>query len=135
MDAERWKQVDSLLQSALLVSSSQRELFLRRECAGDAALEQEVRSLLTSHRKAGGFLEAPAIRVAAQAMAQADTGDAVDSMCGRIISHYRILAKLGRGGMGEVYRALDTRINREVAIKTLLLDRCSEPEAFWRFEQ
>jgi predicted ATPase len=135
MDAERWKQVDSLLQSALLVSSDQREEFLRRECAGDAALEQEVRSLLTSHRNADDFLEGPAIRVAAKAMAQADTAEAADSMCGRTISHYCILKKLGRGGMGVVYRALDTRLNREVAIKTLSLDHFSQPDALARFEK
>ena len=135
MDAERWKQVDSLLQSALLVSSDQRDEFVRRECAGDAALEQEVRSLLTSLRNADDFLEGPAIRVAAKAMAQADTGDGVDSMCGRVISHYRILKKLGRGGMGEVYRARDIRLNREVAIKTLSLDGGSQPDAISRFEQ
>ncbi len=95
MDAERWGRVDQLLQSALEVSPEQRDEFLRRESAGDAALEAEVRSLLDSHRNADGFLERPAIRVAAKAMAQADTGDAVDSMCGRMFSHYRILKKLG----------------------------------------
>ncbi len=135
MDAERWRQVDQVLQSALEVSPGQRDEFLSRECAGDAALEGEVRSLLDSHRNADGFLEHPAIRVAAKAMAQADTGDAVDTMCGRIFSHYRILEKLGRGGMGEVYRALDTRLDREVAIKTLLLDGGSQPDAISRFEQ
>src|SRR5208337_3204965 len=48
---------------------------------------------------------------------------------------YEILQPLGSGGMGEVYRAKDTRLEREVAIKTLLLDRCSQPEALSRFEQ
>ncbi len=135
MDAERWRRVDQLLQSAMLVSPEGRDEFLCRECAGDAALEGEVRSLLDSHRNADGFLERPAIRVAAKVMAQADTSDAVDSMCGRIILHYRILKKLGRGGMGEVYSALDTRLNREVAIKTLSLDRISQPDAILRFEK
>jgi predicted ATPase/serine/threonine protein kinase len=135
MDAERWRQVDQLLQSLLEVSPERRDEFLCRECAGDAALEGEVRSLLDSHHNADGFLERPAIRVAAKAMAQTGIGDAVDSMCGQIFSHYRILKKLGRGGMGEVYRALDTRLNREVAIKTLSLDGDSQPDAISRFEQ
>jgi predicted ATPase/serine/threonine protein kinase len=134
MDAERWKQVDSLLQSALLVSPERREEFLCRECAGDAALEREVRSLLDSHRNADDFLERPAIRVAATAMA-ADNGDADDLLCGQIFSHYHIVNKLGRGGMGVVYRARDTRLNREVAIKTLSLDRISQPDALSRFEK
>ncbi len=68
-------------------------------------------------------------------MAQSDAGDAVDSMCGRIFSHYHILKKLGHGGMGEVYRARDTRLNREVAIKTISLDSLSHPDAISRFEQ
>ncbi len=135
MDADRWKQVDALMQSALLVPSDRREEFLRRECVGDAALEHEVKSLLTSHRKADDFLEGPAIKVAARAMAEADAGDAVESMCGQTISHYRILNRLGRGGMGEVYRAQDARLNREVAIKTLSLDLVSQPDAISRFEK
>ena len=67
MDAERWRRVDQLLQSALLVPPARRDEFLCRECAGDAALEGEVRSLLDSHHNADSFLERPAIRVAARA--------------------------------------------------------------------
>ena len=49
--------------------------------------------------------------------------------------NYEILQRLGIGGMGEVYRARDIRLDREVAIKTLLLERCSQPDALSRFEQ
>src|SRR5258705_10847298 len=100
MDAERWKQVDELLQSTLAVPSDRRDEFLRRACAGDAALEREVRSLLTSHRNAGGFLENAAIKVAAQAIALSETQDVADSLLGQTISHYRVVRRLGSGGMG-----------------------------------
>jgi predicted ATPase/serine/threonine protein kinase len=135
MDAERWKQVDSLLQSALLVSPERRDGFLSQECAADTELEREVRSLLDSHRNADDFLERPAIRVAAKAMAQAGNGDADELQCGQIFAHYYILEKMGSGGMGVVYRARDTRLNREVAIKTLSLDGVSQPDALSRFEK
>ena len=64
MDAERWKRVDDLLQAALHVPAERQEEFLRQQCGGDSALLEEVRSLLTSHRKAGSFLESPGLHVA-----------------------------------------------------------------------
>ena len=80
MEAERWKQVDELLQSALQVPSAQRDEFLRQACAGDAGLEQEVRSLLASDQSAGDFLQGVAIKDAAQTIALnevREVGDAV----------------------------------------------------------
>ena len=75
MDAERWKQVDELLQSALQVPSEQRDEFLRQACAGDAGLEREVRSLLASDQSAGDFLEGPAIKDVAQTIALDEVGE------------------------------------------------------------
>ena len=67
MDSERWKQVDNVLQSVLDRAPEERDAFLRQACAGDEALEREVRSLLTSEEQAGRFLENPAMEVAARA--------------------------------------------------------------------
>jgi hypothetical protein len=118
MEADRWKQVDRLLQLALEHPPAERGEFLRRACGEDAELEREVRSLLTSQERAGSFLESPAIQLAAQALAgEQDTQSAdlpigptlrrtADSFLGRIVSNYRMEERLSAGGMGVLYRAM-----------------------------
>jgi len=76
MDPERWKRVEDLLQAALERPAGERDAFLRRVCAGDEAIELEVRSLVASQQRAGSFLENPAIEVAALAIARQQSTDA-----------------------------------------------------------
>lgn len=119
MEAERWKLVEDLLQSVLERGPEHREEFLAEACGSDSTLAAEINSLLTSYRRAGDFLERPAMEIAARAMAPDMAPSLSQPLVGQVVSHYRILKLIGRGGMGSVWLAerCDGRFERKVAIK------------------
>lgn len=130
MRTERWRQIEQLYHAARECEPAERGRFLQEACA-DENLRDEVESLLGCEEQAEGFLEAPALEVTAEALAEGRTR----SMFGRMLGHYEIVAFLGAGGMGEVYRARDSRIGRDVAIKVLPPGIAVHPERLRLFEQ
>src|SRR6516225_110799 len=131
MTSDRWQRIEELYHSAREREGNQRAAFLKEACAGDDALRQEVESLLAQEKGVAGFLEAPALEAAAKLLVE----DRGQSWVGRQIGSYQILSFLDAGGMGEVYRARDTRLNRVVAIKILPVHLADKPELRERFER
>ena len=130
MQPERWQQIERIYHAALERDVGQRAVFLNDACAGDQTLRQEVESLLAHGRTAEGFLAAPALEAAAKGMM-----DSGSDLIGRPIGAYKILSLLGAGGMGEVYRARDAKLGRDVAIKVLPDAFADDPERLARFQR
>src|SRR5262249_13307695 len=109
----------------------ERAAFIARACAGDPNLRSEVESLISSHDQAGNSIEALAAEAATEMLA----GDQASSMIGKRIGHYTVLGHIGRGGMGDVFLAQDTRLGRKVALKLLRSEFTRDEDRLHRFQQ
>jgi serine/threonine-protein kinase len=120
-----WQHVKELFGAALNVEPGNRAAFVRDACRGDDGLRSEVDSLLANHEKAAGFAELPALETSTDSVLRP----------GDVFGPYAIRGILGVGGMGEVYRGHDSRLQREVALKVLPIIFASDPERVARFER
>jgi len=117
MNEDRWRRIEELYHAARLLKDSARGSFLAAATEGDEALRHEVESLLVSGGSSPGFLDEPVQTTGAGA----PVSDAA-SLSGRRIGTYSIHERIGAGGMGEVYRAHDSKLRRDVAFKVLAAD-------------
>jgi len=131
MTPERWQQVEEVLQAALDRPPQERASFLIEACAGDVQLQREAHSLIDAHDNAGDFIEEPAMAQDARVL----LSDPAEAGVGREIGPYKIVERLGGGGMGEVYLAQDARLNRLVALKVLPAYFVSDDTRLRRFQR
>jgi Tol biopolymer transport system component/predicted Ser/Thr protein kinase len=135
MDPDLWKQVDAFLDQALAQPPDQREAFVVEASKDNAALRDEVLSLLKAQAQATNFMERSAMRVAAESLAQDSNLTTSFSLIGKELANYKIEKLLGAGGMGEVYLARDNKLDRFVALKILPWHFVADTERSARFQR
>ena len=126
MTPERWRQVTELFHAARSRDASARAGYLEHACAGDRALRAEVDAMLAAHHDPGGFGDRPV---------SGSIDDVRRLETGAMVGPYRIDRLIGAGGMGEVYKARDTRLDRTVAIKILPETLAADPQFRERFDR
>jgi TolB-like protein/Tfp pilus assembly protein PilF len=129
-DPARRRRVEEVCDAALDRDAGERTAFVAATCGDDDALRREVEALLAHAQTAEGFLATSMGAVAANVL-----GERGASLVGQQIGSYRILSLLGAGGMGDVYRARDTKLDRDVAIKVVPDAFLGDPERLARFER
>src|SRR5262245_16740518 len=128
MTPEQWQQAREILHEALEYPSDRRAAFLTKSCSGNDALRSEVEALLAAYEKAGSFLEDPLLKT---------TGGRGNPRIssGTRLGPYEVKSMIGAGGMGEVYRAHDSRLGRDVAVKILPREFTGDLNRLARFER
>ena len=131
MNPERWQQIDRIFQGAIEREPHERASFLDQACGDDSPLREKIEALLRSHDGAGSFLASPASPPNFGKVRE----PAPHQFVGQYLGSYELKAHVGSGGMGDVYRARDTQLRRDVAIKILPSEFSRDPDRVARFQR
>jgi serine/threonine protein kinase len=133
MTADRFKQIDEILDAVWDLPEAGREAFLHEKLNGNDDLRREVLNILNANQDFDDFLDESAFGVTAKNLADEQTKGFNTDFSGRAIGTYQIEKQTGAGGMGEIYLAQDTKLNRQVALKILPAEYTSDDERVQRF--
>jgi len=129
MESEQWRRVEALFLQALSLHDGERESYLQTAANGDPELLREVNDLLRSYKLPGSFMEQPVFMQGLHVLSGEDSDEPKD------LGRYRIIKRIGAGGMGEVFLAHDSVLDRQVAIKLLPKLLTDDPQRIRRFQQ
>src|SRR5687768_4912314 len=129
--SEHWQEIKEILYPALEMDPTKRAAFLDEKCGNDTELRRQIESLIDAHNGAADRFESPALEMMAQVLVNDGSGEEA----GLALGHYEVIVKIGAGGMGEVYLARYTLLDRKVALKMLPAYFTQNKERVRRFHQ
>lgn len=134
MNPDNWRKITELFEAALDCPAEHRAAYLERACAGDREMQLRVEAMLAADGQDDLLMDRPAFKVAGSFVPPLLAPDDSQTFSGEMIGDYRLIRELGRGGMGTVYLAYDTRLGRHAALK-FLPSRFNSPERVSRLER